>query len=139
MTIDPGPSRDPREAKTIPDLLADLLRETTELFRTEGQLIRSEISDKITQIEIGGGSIVAGAICLLVALIVLAGALVAAVAKIGDMGGGWAALIVGIVIAVVGVLFLMKGKRDLEPSNLAPNRTANQLAKDGRLLKDQVR
>ncbi|WP_102959531.1 phage holin family protein [Mangrovicella endophytica] len=136
MSVDP---RDSREVRSVPELIADLFRETGELFRTEGQLIRSEIGDKIRQIEVGGGSIAAGAICLLVSLIVLAGALVVAVSKIGDMGGGWAALIVGVAIAVVGVLLLMKGKRDLEPSNLTPERTAQQLRKDGQLVKEQTR
>lgn len=135
MAVEPHES--PRESKSIPDLLSDLLRETTELFRTEGQLIRSEISDKIRQVMIGGGSVAAGAICLLVALNVLAAAVVAALSEIMD--AGWAALIVGVVIAIIGVALLMKGKRDLEPANLTPDRTANQLRQDGKLVKEQAR
>ncbi|WP_182086631.1 phage holin family protein [Aureimonas sp. ME7] len=131
MSVDPQPSR------SVPDLLGDLLRETTELFRTEGRLIRAEISEKITQVQIGGGSIAAGAICLLVALIVLAQALVIALAHV--VGAGWSALIVGILVAVVGVLLLAKGKKDLEVVNLAPDRTLDQLQKDGRLVKEQTR
>lgn len=130
-------SLDSRETKSVPDLLGDLLRETTELFRTEGRLIRAEISDKVTQLQIGGGSIAAGGICLLVALIVLAQALVIALTSV--MGAGWAALLVGVVIAVVGVLLLAKGKKDLEVVNLTPERTVNQLRQDGQLVKEQVR
>lgn len=134
-------SVEPRETKSIPDLLGDLMREATDLFRTEGQLIRSEMSDKITQLQVGGGSVAAGAICLLVALITLTGALVAAVAKIGepDIGPGWAALIVGILLAVVGIALLAKGKKDLEPSRLTPTRAARQLGEDGKLVKEQIR
>ncbi|KQT43059.1 hypothetical protein ASG43_16170 [Aureimonas sp. Leaf454] len=132
---------EPRDNKSIPDLLADLMREATDLFRSEGQLIRSELSDKLTQLQVGGGSIAAGAICLLVALLTLTAALVTAVSKIGepDIGPGWAALIVGAVIAVIGVLLLAKGKKDLEPSNLTPTRTARQLGEDGKLVKEQIR
>ncbi|SKA36717.1 phage holin family protein [Consotaella salsifontis] len=139
MAVDPQDTRplDPQAARSIPDLISDLLRETTDLFRTEGQLIRAEIGDKIRQVEIAGGSLVAGAICLLVSLIVLAMALVTALAEF--MHPGWAALIVGVVIAVVGVALLMKGRKDLEPSNLTPDRTAHQLRQDTRLAKEQVR
>src|SRR3546814_6583063 len=91
---------EPRDTRSVPELLSDLLRETTELFRAEGKLIRAEISEKIRQVEMGGGSLVAGAICLLVALFVLAQALIVALGDI--IGDAWAALLVGIVIAEIG-------------------------------------
>ncbi len=145
MTVDPrdvppeGTREGHRDNRSVPELLSDLMREGNELFRTEGRLIRSEISDKIRQVEIGGGSILAGAICLLVALNVLSAALVAGLANVAEMGPGWAALIVGVVIAVVGALLLAKGKKNLEPSNLTPEKTAQQLRQDGRLVKEQTR
>lgn len=128
---------EPRDNRSVPELLSDLLRETTDLFKTEGELIRSEISDKITQVEVGGGSIAAGAICLLVALFVLAQALIVALGEL--MGDAWAALLVGVVIAGIGVALLFKGRNDLSPSNLSPDRTARQLRKDGQLVKEQTR
>lgn len=128
---------EPRDNRSVPELLSDLLRETTDLFKTEGELIRSEISDKITQVEIGGGSIAAGAICLLVALFVLAQALIVALGAL--MGDAWAALLVGVVIAGIGVALLFKGRNDLSPANLTPDRTARQLRKDGQLVKEQTR
>lgn len=137
MSVDPRDT--PRETRSVPDLIGDLMREGNELLRTEGRLIRSEISDKIRQVEVGGGSILAGAICLLVALNVLAAALVAALANVAQMGPAWAALIVGVVIAAIGAMLLAKGKKDLEPSSLTPEMTAQQLRKDGQLVKEQTR
>lgn len=125
-----------REPRSVPDLLSDLLRETTELFRTEGRLIRAEISDKVSQLQVGGGSLAAGAICLLVALIVLSQALVIALAHV--VGAGWSALIVGIVLAVLGAMLLAKGKKDLETLSITPDRTLDQLGKDGRLVKEKT-
>ncbi|WP_416357755.1 phage holin family protein [Aureimonas phyllosphaerae] len=130
-------SVDPQQSRSVPDLLSDLLRETTELFRTEGKLIRAEISDKVAQIQLAGGSLVAGAICLLVSLIVLSGALVVALGKVMDPA--WAALLVGVVIAVIGVVLLAAGKKNLEAVNLAPERSLGQLQKDGQLVKEQTR
>lgn len=130
-------SAEPRDARSVPDLIGDVLREATELFRTEGKLIRAEISDKIAQVQVGGGSIAAGAICLIVALVVLAQALVIALAHV--VGAGWAALVVGVVIALVGMALLAKGRKDLETVSLTPDKTLQQLQKDGRLVKEQTR
>lgn len=128
---------EPRDTRSIPELLADLMRETSELFRTEGRLIRAEISDKITQLQVGGGFIAAGAICLLVALFVLSQALIVAVGEL--IGDAWAALLVGIVFAVIGAILLGKGRRDLSPENLSLDRTTHQLRQDGKLVKEQTR
>jgi hypothetical protein len=125
-----------RDTRSLPELIADIVGEVSELLRAEAQLIRSEISDKIRQVEVGGSAIAAGAICLLVALFVLSQAMVVALGNY--IGDARAALAVGIVIAVIGVAFLAKGKRDLSPSNLTPDRTASQLRKDARLVKEQA-
>jgi hypothetical protein len=63
-------------------------------------------------VEVGAGSIAAGAICLLVALNVLAGALVIALAEL--IGAGWAALAVGVALAVIGAILLKKGSSDVK-------------------------
>ena len=136
------PATDPR---SVPQLLSDLARELTTLFRKEGQLIRAELSEKFTQIQIGAGSALAGAVILLVALNVLAAALVAALASIGrnpgdptsGLGVGWASLIVGILLAIAGALLVRKGASSM--SNLTPERSAHQVAQDANLVKEQVR
>ena len=126
-------SSDPR---SVPQLLADLMNEATTLFRKETKLLRVELSEKITQLQIGAGSALAGAICLLVALNILAGALVIALTEF--MGAGWAALLVGVVIAAIGVILLKKGASDLSPSGLAPTKTMHQVERDAALVKEQV-
>jgi hypothetical protein len=120
----------------LPQLVADVLGEVSELLRTEAQLIRSEISDKIRQVEVGGGAVAAGAICLLVALIVLAQATIVALGNY--IGDAWAALVVGLAFAVIGAAFLVKGRKNLSPKNLTPDRTASQLRKDAQLVKEQT-
>jgi len=127
----------PSDPRSVPQLLSDLVRELSTLFRKEGQLIRAELSEKATQLQVGAGSALAGAIVLLVALNVLAAALVVAVSHINDMGGGWAALIVGVVLAIIGVVLLKKGASDM--SNLTPERSVNQVSQDATMVKEQVR
>jgi hypothetical protein len=125
------------DPRSVPQLLTDLLGEVTTLFRKEAQLVRAELSEKVSQLQIGAGSALAGAICLLVALNILAGALVIALSEI--MGAGWAALLVGVVIAAIGVVLLKKGASDLSPSNLTPDRTMQQVTRDANLVREQVK
>ena len=136
------------DPRSVPQLLSDLARELTTLFRKEGQLIRAELSEKVTQLQVGAGSAAAGAIILLVALNVLAGALVVAIARIGadpvdpaiqdsGIGLGWASLIVGVLLAIIGAVLMKKGASNM--SNLTPERTVNQVSQDATMVKEQVR
>jgi uncharacterized membrane protein YqjE len=99
--------------------------------------LRSELSDKATQIEMGIGSIVAGAVLLFAALLVLLDAIVVALTAV--VGAGWAALIVGAVVAIIGAVLLMMGINRMKASNLMPERTTNQLKQDRDLAKEQAR
>lgn len=136
------------DPRSVPQLLSDLARELTTLFRKEGQLIRAELSEKTSQLTVGVGEAAAGAICLLVSLNVLAAALVVAIARIGaepadpaiqdtGIGVGWASLIVGVILAVIGAILLKRGASNM--SNLTPERTVNQVTQDANLVKEQVR
>lgn len=125
-----------REDRSIPQLLSDAFTEVGDLLKTEVHLVRADISDKIRQVEIGGGSIAAGAICLLVSLIVLAQAMIVALGNY--IGDAWAALAIGVALAAIGVALLIKGKADLNPKNLTPDRAANQLRKDAAMVKEQA-
>jgi hypothetical protein len=139
QTVDP---------RSVPQLLSDLARELTTLFRKEGQLIRAELSEKTSQLMVGAGEAAAGAICLLVSLNVLAGALVVAIARIGSdpadpaiqdtgIGLGWASLIVGVLLAIIGAILVKRGTSNM--SNLTPERSVNQVTQDATLVKEQVR
>ena len=144
QSIDPRPT-DPR---SVPQLLSDLAKELTTLFKKEGQLIRAELSEKASKVGVGVGEVAAGAICLLVALNVLAAALVVAIARIGadqadpaiqssGIGVGWASLIVGVLLAIIGAVLVRRGTSQM--TDLTPERTVNQVSQDANLVKDQVR
>ena len=51
---------------------------------------------------------------------------------------GFAALLVGLVFAIVGALLLRNGLSKLDPSNLVPDRTIRQVKKDGEMARNQV-
>src|SRR5260370_32998389 len=80
--------------RSVPELFTSVVSQLADLVRTEGQLARAEISEKMTLAATGLGLIVGGAILLMPALVVL---LEAAVAALVDNGIApyWAALIGG--------------------------------------------
>jgi hypothetical protein len=124
--------------RSLKDLLADLTESVTTLFRQEIQLARAETSEKITQVGVALGAIAAGAILALAALIVLLQALVIGITEAG-VPPGWAALIVGVVVAVIAYVLIHKGTNDLKASNLAPDRTMSSLKRDAQVVKEQAR
>ena len=71
----------------------------------------------------------------LTALNVLSAALVAALTEAG-IPGGWSALIVGVVFAIIAYVMLKKGKDNLKLSSLAPSRTAKNVKRDARAVKE---
>ena len=123
--------------RSLKELLSDLTNSVTTLVRKEIQLARAETSEKITQSMIAVGSIAAGGILALSALIVLLQALVIAIAELG-VPPALAALIVGLVVAVIAYVLIHKGTNDLKATNLAPARTMDSLRRDAQVVKEQV-
>lgn len=127
------------------ELISKLIGDVSDLIFKETELIRSEVNDKITQLQSGVGKMAAGAVVLLVALMVLADALVMAVAVLlgtaqasGDKTG-LASMIVGGVFAAIGAFLVRSGAGDIRPMNLKPDRTAMQVRRDRDLARDQMR
>ena len=124
--------------RSLKDLLADLTESITTLFRQEIQLARAETSEKLTQVGVAIGAIAGGAILALAALIVLLQALVIGITEAG-VPAGWAALIVGVIVAVIAYVLIHKGTNDLKASSLTPDRTMSSLKRDAQVVKEQAR
>lgn len=127
------------DPRSVPTLISDLTQQVATLIQTEIRLLRAEISEKLGQLGSGAAEVGAGAICLLAALMVLLQALVIGVSKIGDMGMGWASLIVGVLVAILGAILVKAGTNNLSPSNLTPERTQEQLRRDAMVAKEQLK
>ena len=123
--------------RSTPALMADLLDQVTQLVRKEVQLFRAEMSDKATQAMVAVGSVLAAAVVAITALNVLAAALVAALANAG-IPGAWAAVIVGVVLALVAFVMAKKGIDNLKAGSLAPERTTRAAARDVTMVKEKI-
>jgi hypothetical protein len=121
-------------AKGITDLVADILRDIADLFRAELQLLHAEVSEKITFTALSICIIAAGALFLVVTIVLL---LQAAIAALVAYGVSWpaASLIVAGVTFIIGGGLTWYGLNRLSLGRLTPSKTLNQLQKDVNIAK----
>ena len=111
--------------QNIIDTVRALFSDFTLLVKQEFDLARAEVGEKIEQLQIGVAAIAGGLLIAFVALLVLVQALVVALANI--MPPSLASLLVGVLLAVIAFVAVMKGRQNLKAENLAPTRTLNSV------------
>lgn len=137
--------QDSNDNRPLSSLVSDLAREISDLVRQEMALARAEMSEKISQATSGVTSLAAGGMILLISLFFLAEALVFGIAAIlqiwldASVAAWLAPLLVGLLAAVIGWVLLSKGRSNLQPRNLAPQRTMDSLQRDEELVKEHAR
>ena len=120
---------------STPELVGQALSQTSTLIREEIKLARAELAKSATKAAMAVGLLVCAIVVSLVSLNVLAAALVAALTELG-LAGGWAALIVGLSLAIAAFFMAQKGANDLKASNLAPTRAIDSVKRDAEAVKD---
>jgi uncharacterized membrane protein len=124
-------------ARSSANLLTDALGHISNLVRKEVDLARTEMSENLNRAGVAVGLLVGALVIALVALNVLAAALVAAIAELG-IEAGWAALIVGGLLAVIALAMVAKGVKDLKLNSLAPTRTSKNVRRDAETVKEHI-
>jgi hypothetical protein len=126
-------SVDAPDYDTTPGLLRRLVDDVGMLFAQEVALLKAETSRAIGDLKTATVSIaMGGAVAFMGAFFLL----LAAVYGLSNVVDPWlAALIVGGVVTLIGVVMLATGSRKLEPAAMAPRRTAASLRKDTEMIK----
>jgi hypothetical protein len=120
------------QSHTIVSLLKRLTDELSVLFRQEMALASAEFSRSMKTFFIGLASVTAGGAVLFAGFLVL---LAAAVLGLAEWLEPWqAALVVGIAVALVGVVMLLVGRKKLDPGELKPERAVRSLKRDKDVL-----
>jgi hypothetical protein len=127
-----------KDNRSLSQLIVDLQRESSTLVRDEVALVRAEVNEKVSQALNGVISLLMGALVAFSALIIVLIAVAELLITL-DIVGWLAYLIVGGVVLIIGVIMLMKGKSNLQPSNLKPERTAEEMRRDREMVREQVR
>lgn len=117
--------------------VGDTIARATELVQIELRLARTELSEKATQMKAGLILVGAGAILLGCALLLVLQFLVAALIDAG-LSAMLATLIVAAFTAAVGLVLVASGRKQLDTSNLAPNRTLTELQRDSAIVKEKL-
>jgi len=127
----------PARERSLGELFADLSRETSNLVRQEVTLANVELSTKASKVGkdvafIGMGAAIgyAGLLAILAAVIIL----------LAYFLPNWlAALIVGVVVAVIGGVLVQKGLDALKQEGLAPQETIQTMKENAQWAKEQTR
>lgn len=124
--------------RSIPGIVGDLLNHFTVLVRTESDLVRTEMSEKMTRMI--GALVLAmvGAVLIIPALVILMEAIVSGITTTG-LPFYWAAFAIGGFFFIIGLILAMIGIGQFKAKRLVPNRTIHQLQEDAAVAKRQVR
>ena len=115
----------PEHDNSVGGLLRQLTREVPSLFTKELALAKAELNESLRATKAGAAR---GGAVLLAGFIIL---LMSAVYFLSTMMEPWlAALIVGVVVVVIGMVMVSAGKKKFEASSLKPDRTIHSLQKD---------
>jgi len=125
------------DPRSIPELISTLTGDLADPVRREGELVRTEVTEKIQQTAKAGQTLSIGAALLLGAFLVLLQALVLALSKVMDPL--WASVVVGVAVGLLGYSLIKGAMKHVRPAELAPDRSARQLQKDAQFVKEQVR
>jgi uncharacterized membrane protein SpoIIM required for sporulation len=125
------------DSRSIPEIISAVTGDLANLVRKESELVRTEVSEKISDAAKAGVSMSIGAALLLGGFLCLIAALVLGLSHIMDPA--WAALLVGVVAGLVGYTLVRGAAKKVQPAALTPDRATRQIHKDAQLVKEQVR
>jgi hypothetical protein len=125
------------EDRSLGDLFNELSQEFSQLIRQEVTLAKAEVTQKATQAGKDVGFMAAGGAVAYVGLMaVVAGIIIA----LGNAIPLWlSAILVGLVMAGAGYLFVERGMDALKKTNMAPQQTIASLKEDATWVREQAR
>ncbi len=118
------------------ELVRHLIDDLALLFRKELALAGSEVSQTLSDSKKGLSGLLSAVVVLNSGYLFL---LAAATLGLGQVMELWmAALLVGSVVTVIGLIMATAGKKKLQSSGLKPERTINSVQKDMESVKGKV-
>jgi fatty acid desaturase len=126
------------DERSLGELFGDLARDMGVLVRQEVQLATTEMTHKASRAAQEVGTIVVGGLVAYAGLLAI---LAAVIVGLAAAGFAWwqAALLVGVIVAVIGGLLVQRGLAALKHADLAPRRTMETLKEDTQWAKDRMK
>src|SRR5215207_7817174 len=124
-----------RDERSLGELFGDLARDLGVLVRQEVQLASTEITHKASSAARDLALVAAGALVAYAGLLAVLAAVILALVSAG-VDDWLAALLVGVVVAVIGAVVIQRGLAALKHADLAPRETLQTLKEDTQWVKD---
>jgi xanthine/uracil permease len=121
---------------SLGELFSNLAYDTRTLVVQEVALAKAEMSQKLNQGKRGATYLGIGGAIAYAGLLALIGAAIMALALF--MADWLAALIVGVVVAIVGYVLIQKGLNELKPEELKPTQTIESVKETKEWAKEQI-
>jgi hypothetical protein len=126
-----------RQERSIGELFGQLTQDLSLLVRQETQLAKTEIQEKISRASRDLVALAAGGIVTLIGGFAITAAIILLLVDPVGLAPWLAALLVGAVLALGGWLMLQKGLRDLKTVDPAPRRTVESVKEDIQAIKER--
>jgi Putative Actinobacterial Holin-X, holin superfamily III len=126
-----------RQERSIGELFGQLTQNLSLLVRQETQLAKTEIQEKISRASRDLVALAAGGIVALIGGFALAAAIILLLVDPVGLEPWLAALLVGVLLAGGGYVMLQKGLRDLKTVDPAPRRTVESVKEDIQAIKER--
>ncbi len=117
--------------------LSDTISRATDLVQLEVRVFKAELEENLSQVKAGLSLIVSGAIFIAAALFLLLQAAVLTLVQTG-MSPPVATLLVAGASIVIGLAFMLTGRKQVNGDALAPDRTMHGVQRDTRLVKEKL-
>ena len=117
------------------DMSQRLYTDVTNLFTKEGELIRAEMSEKVTDLKKAAASLMGGGVTLFVGLMCVAATAIILLNMVAPL---WlAAVIVTVVFLTIGAIMLSAARKKLAADNIRPNKSIEAFGEIRHSLKEK--
>lgn len=121
--------------RSIGDVLSDLFRDGSQLLRQEVELAKTEMRENVSKLLRDSIGIAVGAVLALLGSLALLAAAVLALALV--LPAWAAALIVGGVLFLIGIVTILMAVRALRKASVAPTKTMATVREDVRVVREK--
>lgn len=124
------------ERESWKDMTQKFYNDVVHLFEKEGELIRTEMSEKVSDVKTASVSLVTGGVIAFVGLLCVAATAIIALDIVTEL---WlASTIVTVVFLAIGGIMLMSAKKKLESDRIKPNKSIAAFGEIRHTLKEKV-
>ena len=126
-----------KQERSLGELFSELAAETSTLVRQEVTLAKTELSQKASRVGRNVAYLAVGGAFAYAALLAFMAASIIALANV--MPWWAAALVVGVVVAIVAGVILFAGYYGLKDTDPVPHQTVETLKEDAQWVKEQMK